>query len=242
VIDTFGLLIDQDPDVDGASPDGMGVDGDDTAIAEPLRLVETAHADLLRVLCALEGKAAVAAMGLELSSPDTVASEPGAPDPVNAGCATCGARIGEQHDGAAHDAMILRGKPFFRRMMIAEDGERFLVCEDGRLIQPHRAEALGTSVGVGMNSKAIAAQHGALRDLFVPGSPEPFGSPDAGTVFVLPELNSSTGAVALKRAGFGGELLWTRDWAPGEGPSRVRAAPWREINTVDLVSVVRVTP
>ena len=57
VIDTFGLLIDQDPDVDGASPDGMGGDGDDMAIAESLRVVETAHAALLRVLCALEGKA-----------------------------------------------------------------------------------------------------------------------------------------------------------------------------------------
>lgn len=243
VIDTFGLLVDQDPEVDGASPDGMGCDGDDMAIAEALRVVETAHAGLLRVLCALEGKAAVAAMGLELSSSDAAPSEPGVPDADAAGCRTCGARPGREHDGAAHDAMILRGKPFFRRMMIAEDGERYLVRDDGRLVPTHAGEVQGTAAGPGLDPHGVALRHGALRELFVPGSLEPFGSPDAGTVFVLSELNGSTGAVALKRASFGSpNQLWTRDWAPGEGPSKARAASWQEINTVDLVSVVRVTP
>lgn len=235
VIDTFGLLIDQDPEVDGASPDGMGVDGDDMAIAESLRVVETEHARLLRTLCALEGKSAVAAMGLELSTQDTVAVEPGAGDPAAAGCATCGARMGEQHDGAAHDAMILRGKPFFRRMVIAEDGARFHINDSDNL-SPVDADLPG-----GTNPKTLAERHGALRELFVPGSPEPFGHGDSGTVFVLSELSSNFGALAYKRQPVGNQL-WMRDYPLGDAPMRVAGVPWSELNTVELVSVVRVAP
>ena len=244
VIDTFGVLVDQDPDVDGASSDGMGTDGDDMAIAESLRVVETEHARLLRLLCALEGKDAVAKMGLELSFPDGSAPpEPGLSDPEAAGCRTSGARPGEEHNGATHDAMILRGKPFFRRMMIAEDGERYLVSDEGRLLPTHAGELQATAVGSGLDLPGVALRHGPLRELFEPGSPEPFGSPDAGTVFVLSELSSNFGALAYKRQPFGdSSQLWVRDYPLGDSPMRVAGVRWSELNVVDLVSVVRVTP